>query len=67
VTVNGVGTLLGGDVIVRAEGQSVASPAQLGAIVAAHRPGDRLQLVVMRNGNRRTVTVTLGDVPAQRT
>jgi S1-C subfamily serine protease len=64
VTVNGVGVPLGGDVIVSVDGKRISTSQQLGAIVAAHEPGDRLQLGVVRNGRRRTVTVTLGDVPS---
>jgi S1-C subfamily serine protease len=64
VTIGGVGAIVGGDAIVLADRSRVRSPQQLGAIVAAHRPGDRIPLLVVRNGKRRTVTVTLGDVPA---
>jgi S1-C subfamily serine protease len=64
-TFDGVGVLLGGDVIVGVDGKDVGSSQQLGAIVAEHKPGDRLKLDVVRNGDDRTVTVTLGDVPTQ--
>jgi S1-C subfamily serine protease len=63
--VNGVGVLLGGDVIVSVDGKPVGSSAQLAAIVAAHRPGDQVTLKVVRGGKSRSITVTLGNVPAQ--
>jgi S1-C subfamily serine protease len=65
VTVNGLGALLGGDVITAADGTQVTSSAQLGEIVARHKPGDTLTLRVVRDGSTRTVHVTLGNVPAQ--
>jgi S1-C subfamily serine protease len=64
VTVDGVSVPLGGDVIVTVDGKGVSSTEQLGAIVATHEPGDRLRLTVQRGGTRRTVIVTLGNVPA---
>ncbi len=63
-TVDGVGVPLGGDVIVAVDGTSVATAQDLGAIVAEHMPGDRVKLEVVRAGARRTVTVTLGNVPS---
>ena len=65
VTVDGETMLAGGDVIVSVDGRSVATSQRLGETVAAHRPGDRLELALIRNGARRTVTVTLGDVPVK--
>jgi putative serine protease PepD len=63
VTVNGTSTFVGGDAIVAAEGKSVSSTAQLGDIVALHKPGDALKLKVVRSGKSRTVVVTLGNAP----
>jgi putative serine protease PepD len=63
VTVNGTSTFVGGDAIVAAEGKSVSSTAQLGDIVALHKPGDALKLEVVRSGKARTVVVTLGNAP----
>jgi S1-C subfamily serine protease len=63
VTVNGVGALLGGDVIVAVDGRPVTSSAQLAEAVAVRKPGDRLMLEVVRRGASRKVLVTLGDVP----
>ena len=64
VTVNGVGMLVGGDVIEKVDGKRIASSAELADLVAAHKPGDRLMLEVARAGRSRTVEVTLANVPA---
>jgi len=55
----------GGDVITAVDGQKVTTAAELQSLVDAHRPGDKVQLSVTRNGSSRTVTVTLGTRPAQ--
>ncbi|HEU5212517.1 MAG TPA: PDZ domain-containing protein, partial [Gaiellaceae bacterium] len=55
----------GGDVITAVDGQKVTTAAELQSLVDAHRPGDKIQLSVTRNGSSRTVTVTLGTRPAQ--
>ena len=64
VTVNGVGMLIGGDVIEKVDGKTITSSAELADLVAQHKPGDALRLEVARNGRSRTVAVTLGNVPA---
>jgi len=61
VTVDGQSALVGGDTIVAIDGEPVATTQQLAGVVAAHKPGDRLQLAVVRGGKRRMVTVTLGN------
>jgi putative serine protease PepD len=63
LTVNGVGVLVGGDSIVSCGGKRVATAAQLADALAERKPGDRVKLDVVRNGNGRTVSVTLGAVP----
>jgi serine protease Do len=62
VSVDGVGVPLGGDAIVAVDGKPVASSEALGALVAAHEPGDALRLRLARAGSTRTVDVTLGRV-----
>ena len=64
VTVNGVGMLIGGDVIEKIDGKTITSTAQLADVVAQHEPGDKLRLAVARGGRSRTVDVKLGNVPA---
>ncbi|HET9322336.1 MAG TPA: trypsin-like peptidase domain-containing protein [Gaiellaceae bacterium] len=64
VTVDGVSELVGGDTIVAVDGKPLHSPMQLSDLVAEHKPGDRLQLEVVRGGVTRTVDVTLGNAPS---
>jgi S1-C subfamily serine protease len=65
VTVDGLSAPLGGDTIVAIDGKSIGTSQQIADAVAAHRPGDRVELAVVRAGKRRTVTVALGNVPAR--
>jgi putative serine protease PepD len=53
----------GGDVITALDGTKVASAAQLHGLIDARKPGDTVQLTVVRNGSSRTVKVTLGARP----
>jgi S1-C subfamily serine protease len=64
VTVNGVGMLVGGDVIEKVDGKPITSSGELANLVAQHKPGDRLRLDVVRGGRSRNVEVTLANVPA---
>jgi S1-C subfamily serine protease len=64
ITVNGVSGVVGGDAIVAVNGKAISASEQLAADVAGYKPGDRLKLTVVRDGKRRAVTVTLGNVPA---
>ncbi|MDX3643493.1 trypsin-like peptidase domain-containing protein [Streptomyces sp. MB09-02B] len=50
-----------GDVITEVDGQRVHSGDELIVKVRAHRPGDRLELTLLRDGRERTVTLTLGS------
>jgi putative serine protease PepD len=63
VSVNGVVALVGGDSIVALDGTRIADAAQLAGLLAARRPGEKVELEVVRNGARRKVVLTLGDVP----
>jgi S1-C subfamily serine protease len=51
----------GGDAIVGIDGRPVESSSDVGDIVAAHRPGERVRVDLVRGSQRRTVTVTLGE------
>ena len=46
---------LGGDIIVQADKSPVASLDRLRDVVATKKPGDKLRLVVYRNGKRTIV------------
>ena len=52
-----------GDVIVSVNGQDVASAEDLGSILGDLKPGDNVPIVIDRNGQQQTLTVTLGARP----
>jgi S1-C subfamily serine protease len=54
-----------GDTIVEFADQPVRDPDDVSAVVNARRPGDEVRVVVERGGERRTLTVTLGEQPEQ--
>ncbi|HEX2112161.1 MAG TPA: trypsin-like peptidase domain-containing protein [Gaiellaceae bacterium] len=56
--------LRAGDVIEEADGQAVASAEDLQRLIESKKPGDELELTVVRDGETRTVTATLGSRPA---
>ena len=53
----------GGDVIVSVDGREVHDPADLARLVSAHEPGEEVALVVLHDGDRKQVEVTLGRRP----
>ncbi|WP_373557584.1 S1C family serine protease [Streptomyces sp. Tue6028] len=64
VTAGGPGAKAGiepGDVITEVDGQSVHSGEELIVKTRAHRPGDRLQLTLRRDGAEKKVTLVLGS------
>ncbi len=62
---NGEQVMIGGDVITAVDGKAVESMEELSAAVKAQKPGDKVELTVLRNGKEISVTVTLGERPAQ--
>ncbi|MEU0400943.1 trypsin-like peptidase domain-containing protein [Streptomyces sp. NPDC006197] len=50
-----------GDVITKVDGQRVHSGEELIVKIRAHRPGDRLELTLSRDGKELTKTLTLGS------
>ena len=65
--------LMPGDVILQVDGVAIKSAGDLPAVVTMAAPGQRLSLVLWRDGQQRQVAVTLGDAskpvrdPASRT
>lgn len=53
--------LQAGDVITEFDGNAVTTPAQLGNAVAQHQVGDQVKVTFTRDGQSKTVTVTLGS------
>jgi putative serine protease PepD len=56
--------LRAGDVITRVDGQAVESAEEIHRAIESRKPGDKLELTVERDGEPRTVTVTLRARPA---
>jgi S1-C subfamily serine protease len=52
-----------GDRIVQIAGTPVREPDDVSAAVNARRPNDEVRVIVERGGERRTLTVTLGEQP----
>ena len=57
---------VGGDVIVEMNGKTVASSEDLVRMIKEHRPGEKVDFKVLRNGKFLHIPVTLGEKPVQR-
>jgi S1-C subfamily serine protease len=55
----------GGDVITKIDGRVIDDEADLGIVVAEKRPGETVELELLRDGERRTVRVTLDERPEE--
>ncbi len=49
-----------GDLIVSVEGESLRDEVSLSDLIQQYEPGDEVELLVLRDGRERTITVTLG-------
>ena len=57
--------LQAGDVVLRVDGKEVTPDQTLSWIVANIEPGDRVDLQIVRDGERRTLPVTVGRRPSE--
>lgn len=57
-------TVDGGDVLLKFDGEELTSMTQLGSLVDKMQPGDKVEVEFLRDGKRKTTTVTLGERPA---
>jgi len=57
--------LRAGDVIVEVDGKPTTSTAQLRSLVGVQAIGDKLRLTLLRDGDRKTFTVEVGEPKAQ--
>jgi putative serine protease PepD len=64
-TINGEEVRLGGDIITEVDGKKLKSMDQLVEIIQGHKPGDELELKIVRDGDEKTANVTLGTQPEQ--
>jgi S1-C subfamily serine protease len=63
VTVDGARIHPGGDVITAIDGKTVQSMTDVIDDISSKKPGDTVQLSVVNGGQKRTVSVTLGNRP----
>ena len=54
-----------GDVIVKLGDMQVGSIQDLFGALAAHSPGDAVEIEVLRDGERRTLEAVLGESPSE--
>jgi S1-C subfamily serine protease len=64
VVVAGESWPLGGDIIVEADGVPTPSASKLIDVIAGHKPGDAIALVVYRGNTRQKIEVKLGQQPS---
>jgi S1-C subfamily serine protease len=62
-TINGEEIRLGGDLITQANGKQLASMEELVELIQDSKPGDSLELKILRGGKEKTADVTLGTQP----
>jgi S1-C subfamily serine protease len=62
-SINGLRIPTGGDVIVEFDGEPVADLGDLLGQIAFRSPGTEVEIVVLRNGQRETITATLEPRP----
>jgi S1-C subfamily serine protease len=62
-TINGEEVRLGGDIITEANGKQVKSMEELVEEIQDSKPGDTLELKILRGGDEKTADVTLGTQP----
>jgi S1-C subfamily serine protease len=63
-TIEGTEVSLGGDIITAVDGKKLAGMDELVEIINADKPGESLELTILRDGSTKTATVTLGNRPA---
>jgi S1-C subfamily serine protease len=63
-TIDGAQVSLGGDIITEVNGKKISGMDEVVEIVNEAKPGESLELTILRDGSTKTATVTLGDRPA---
>ena len=63
-TIDGRQYPTGGDVVTEVDGEAVETAEDLQRAIDAHKPGDTITLTVVRDGDTRTVDVTLDSRPS---
>ncbi len=62
-TIEGARLQLGGDIITEVDGEPVTSMEEVIDAVNGKKPGDEMELTIVRSGDTKKITVTLGDRP----
>jgi len=63
ITFQGIPVKTGGDVILSVDGRKVVRPEDLSSYIASFRPGEKVEVEVLRDDDVETVEVTLGKRP----
>ena len=63
VTVQGESWPAGGDVIVKVDGEPIGSVERLIDVIASKKPGDKIDVEVVRGTSHQTLTINLGRQP----
>jgi S1-C subfamily serine protease len=63
-TIDGAQVSLGGDIITEVNGKKISGMDEVVEIVNEAKPGESLELTILRGGSTKTATVTLGNRPA---
>jgi serine protease Do len=58
--------LKAGDVLLGVNGKAIERSAEIPPLVAAVKPGSKANFEVWRDGSKRQITVTVGELPAER-
>ena len=58
-------TIEGGDIVLEFDGKRLESMREMADIVDTKKPGDKVKVVYLRDGDRKTTTVTLGERPSE--
>jgi S1-C subfamily serine protease len=62
-TIDGEEVRLGGDIVTEVDGKKLKSMEELVEIIQESKPGDELELTILRNGREKTADVTLSTQP----
>jgi putative serine protease PepD len=65
VIVGNTRLVVGGDILVEADGQPVNSAEELQRLLRIKKPGDNMRLTVVREGRRVNVSMALGERPVE--
>jgi putative serine protease PepD len=63
-TIDGANFSLGGDIITKINGKKISSMDEVVSIINAAKPGESIEVTVLRGGSTKTLKVTLGNRPA---